>query len=108
MNWLLIPSNHFSSTSSSGYAVQSQPTSDYEAVAARLQNFSLEGVATNHNGMSGSIQRDIVLTRSASGNLNNQFQVAGDPSQDGSGQYTGFSDPERAMSSRSLSRSDTL
>lgn len=94
MNWLLIPSNHFGQTFSSGYEAQSLTSSDYEAVAACLQNVSLEGVATSHNDMRGSIRR--------------QFQVVGDPTQDGSGQFIGFSDSNRSKSSRSLSRSDTL
>lgn len=94
MNWLLIPSNQFGSTSSSVYEGQSLTTSDYEAVAACLQNVGLEDVAANHNGMRGSIR--------------GEFQVVGDPTQDGSGQFNGFSDSNRSKSSRSLSRSDTL
>lgn len=104
MHWLLLPSNRLGSTSGG----QSLTSSDYDAVAARFQNIALEEATTNHIGMRGPIRADIVLTRSASGNLNNQFQVVGDPSRDGSGQFTGVAESDRLRSIRSLSRSDTL
>lgn len=103
-NWLLQPANHFGSASGS----QSPTVSDYDAVATRLQNIGLNGTSVNQNGLPGTIPADIVFTRSASGNLNNQFQVVGDRGQEGSTQFTSFIDPDRSRSSRSLSRSDTL
>jgi len=104
MNWLLLPSNHVGSTST-------PRSSDYDAVTTRFQNVNLEGANTNHDGMRGPIRAELVLmTRSASGNLNNQFQVAEDPNRgDGNGQVSGFTDLDRSRSSlRSLSRSDTF
>ena len=98
----MLPSNHIGSTST-------PRSSDYDAMTTRFQNVSLEGANTNHNGMRGPIHGELVLTRSASGNLNNQFQVVEDPNRGGSGQVTGFTDLDRSRSSlRSLSRSDTL
>ncbi|KAG1354162.1 la-related protein 1C [Cocos nucifera] len=104
MNWVLTPSpNHFGTVS----GVQSPATSDYDALVARLQTVGLEG-ASNHGSIGGSTHTEVVLSRSASGSLNNQLQVAGSHSGDGNGQVTGHINSDYFKPGRSLVRSDTL
>lgn len=103
MNWLLYPPNHFGSTS----GAQSLTASDYDAVALGLENIDLDGAIADNNGLR-RLRADMVLTRSASGNLNNPFQVVGDSGREGSRQFTQFVDSEGSRPLRSLSRSDTL
>ncbi|XP_008809436.1 la-related protein 1C-like [Phoenix dactylifera] len=104
MNWVLPPSpNHFGTVP----GLQSPATSDYDTLVAQLQAVELEG-ASNHNSMRGSTHTEVVLIRSASGNLNNQLHVVGDLSGDGNGQVTGHINSDYSKSGRSLVRSDTL
>lgn len=104
MNWVLPPSpNHFGIVP----GLQSPATSDYETLVAQLQTVGLEG-ASNHNSMRGPTHTEVVLIRSASGNLNNQLHVVGDLSGDGNGQVTGHINSDYSNSGRSLVRTDTL
>ncbi|XP_020260723.1 la-related protein 1C isoform X2 [Asparagus officinalis] len=100
-NWLLVPP-------SSSHGSPSGKSDD--DVAKHLQNVTLEGNSTTHNTRGTTIHADnIFLTRSASGNLNNQFYPSSDGSgSDESGQFSGFTLSEKSASSRSLTRSDTL
>ncbi|KAJ6829565.1 la-related protein 1C isoform X1 [Iris pallida] len=102
MQWLLPP------TSASGSGSPALTTEDHDAVAAHLQAVGIDGMAAQHNKMGGPIPTDPVLTRSASVNLNSQIQVAGNPTGEGNGQFTGFIDTAPSKSIRSLARSDTL
>nr|XP_010933359.1 la-related protein 1C [Elaeis guineensis] len=104
MNWVLPPSpNRFGIVP----GLQSPATSDYDTLVAQLQTVGLEG-ASNHNSMRGATHTEVVLIRSASGNLNNQLHVVGDPSGGGNGQVTGHMNSDYSNSGRSLIRSDTL
>ncbi|CAL9130385.1 unnamed protein product [Musa acuminata var. zebrina] len=98
MNWVLPPGN---------VSGQSPATLNSDNLAARLQSVGLEGAAVwsstrvpNHG--------ERFLSRSASGNLRNQLQVAVNSDRDDTGKVIGLAESDRTKSGRSLFRSDTL
>lgn len=98
MNWVLPPSN---------VSGQSPATLNSDNLAACLQSVGLDGAAVwsstrvpNHG--------ERFLSRSASGNLRNQLQVAVNSDRDDTGKVIGLAESDRTKSGRSLFRSDTL
>ncbi|RRT78760.1 hypothetical protein B296_00009191 [Ensete ventricosum] len=98
INWVLPPSNISS---------QSPATLNSDNLAAHLQSVGLEGAANWSNTRIPN-HGERFLSRSASGNLSNQLQVAVNSDRDDTGNVIGLADSDRTKSGRSLFRSDTL
>lgn len=79
----------------------SKPSTDINDVAVQLQQASIDGAAPNSSA-NHNRRTDVVFTRSASGNLNNQISVVSESDGVGNSQFTGSQD------CRSLPRCDTL
>lgn len=80
------------------------PQPNYDTLSVHMQGISLEDGVTNNSSRRGSTHAAQALSRSSSGNLNEQSQVGRDNSVDGNSGYT----DRHLRSTRSLSRSDTL
>ncbi|WOL09709.1 la-related protein 1B isoform X1 [Canna indica] len=100
MNWLLPSSNNQFANA----AGQSLATPNPDNLATNLQSLGLEGTGYH----SSTRLPNSNFSRSASGNLSNQLQVAVNQHWDESGQVAALRDLDLIRSGRSLVRSDTL
>ncbi|KAG6510072.1 la-related protein 1B-like [Zingiber officinale] len=98
MNWVLPPTDSQSANASVAYL-------NFNNLAARLQSLGI-GPAYQ-NSMRFPDPNEVLLSRSASGNLSNQFQVPVNHNWDANSQVT-IADSDRIKSGRSLHRSDTF
>ncbi|XP_072960543.1 la-related protein 1C-like isoform X1 [Typha angustifolia] len=103
MNWILPQPKNLTDAAS---ALLSPATSNVDSLAIHFQTVGLEGA--HDSSIKGSTRGEIVLSRSASGNLSNQVQVVADLQVDGTNQVSGHADMSRFKPAGSLVRSDSL